>query len=312
MTLSPTNELLKIENLSLTIYRYEQGLHEKRHYAIRDFELTVNEGEIIAVIGASGSGKSLLASAILGIEPPNSLIEGTMIYKGKPLNRQNIALLLGKEFMLIPQMVHSLNPLMRIGKQIEILMNGRNKRSKIKEVLERVGLTENVINLYPHELSGGMTRRVFIAMVLASEASFIIADEPTTGLDSNSTSDMLSELKILTSGKKGMIFITHDLKSAIQIADRIAVFYGGTTVEITCSSSFEGDGSKLAHPYTKALWNSLPENSFEPLTGTQPLSTSKIDGCAYFYQCSQSLECCERVQPEILNTETGMVRCFNA
>jgi len=312
MTLTPTNELLKIENLSLTIFRYEQGLREKRHYAIRDFQLTVNEGEIIAIIGASGSGKSLLASSILGIEPPNSLVEGRIMYKGKHLNRESMAPLLGKEFMLIPQMVHSLNPLMRIGKQIEILMDGRNKRSRLKEIIARVGLTDSVINLYPHELSGGMTRRVFIAMVLASDASFILADEPTTGLDSRSTYEMLSELKILTSGNKSMIFITHDLQSAIQIADRVAVFYGGTTVEITSSSFFEGNGSKLVHPYTRALWHSLPNNSFEPLAGTQPLSTSKMKGCVYYNQCSQPLEYCKTKQPMASQMETGMVRCFNA
>lgn len=312
MTLTETKELLKITNLSLTIFRYEKGLREKRHDVIRDFQLTVKEGEIIAVIGASGSGKSLLASTILGIEPPNSHIKGNILYKGKQLTRRRMEQLLGEEFMLIPQMVNALNPLMKVGKQVEALIKKKNKRKILKGIFAKVGLEDDVYHYYPHELSGGMTRRVFIAMVLASEASFIIADEPTTGLDSNSTNDILSELKLLTNGKKSMIFITHDLLSAIEIADRIAVFYAGTTVEIANSSSFKGDGSALRHPYTKALWRSLPENGFEPFDGTQPLATSRIIGCVYYNQCAQAVKQCKLKQPPITSTKTGMARCFYA
>jgi len=305
-------ELIKIENLSLRISRYEKGLQLRQHDVIRDFHLTVNEGEIIAIVGASGSGKSLLASSLLGVLPANTEIDGLIAYKGKPLSYEHIKRLRGKEFMFIPQMVNHLNPLMKIGRQMESLIKQRNKKQQIEAIFDRVNLDRRVYHYYPHELSGGMTRKVFIAFVIASGASFIIADEPTVGLDSLSIQKILSELKSLMNENKSMLLITHDLLSAIPFADRIAIIYAGTTVEIVDALAFHKDGNKLAHPYTKALWSSLPENDFAPQAGNQPLATEELLGCVYADQCEYVMEKCRREEPKFIETELGMVRCFYA
>src|SRR5699024_9656551 len=265
--------LIEIKDFSLIITRYEKMLRSSKLQVIRDFNLTINEGEIVAVIGASGFGKSLLASAILGIHPTNSLVSRTITYKEKQLTPTYIQRLRGNEIMLIPQLVSSLDPIMKVGKQVEAVIKQKDKQSVLDEVIKKVGLEANVMDCYPSELSGGMIRRLFIAMVLASGAQLIIADEPTAGLDSDALNDMLDQLTRLKRQNKSILLITHDLEAAIKIADKIAVFYAGETVEIIRSSAFTGSGSKLRHPYTKALWRALPKNGFKPIVGSQPLAT---------------------------------------
>lgn len=254
--------LLEVKNFSLHFHHYEKGLREKELEVVRNFNLTIHEGEIVAVVGASGSGKSLLANAILGILPANANVSGTLKYKGEPLSGERQSLLRGKEISLIPQSVNALDPLMKTGKQIRSMIKGRNKKAVQQDVFQKVGLPASAGQRYPFELSGGMARRVLVSSSIVSSADLIIADEPTPGLDPATLKETVKLMKQFAGGVKGMMFITHDIEAALKVADKIAVFYEGETVEIAHSKDFSGKGEKLRHPYTKALWNALPKNDF--------------------------------------------------
>lgn len=254
--------LLKVENFSLSFRVYRQGLQESILQVMRNMDLTIDEGEIVAVVGASGSGKSILANAILGLLPEHVILNGTLRYKGKAITRQEQEKLRGKEIMLIPQSTSSLDPLMKVGKQVRSIIKKPNKKTIQQEIFQRLDLPMDVGNRYPFELSGGMMRRVLIAIALASNAKLIIADELTPGLDNQVLQDSVMAIKQLASDGKGVLFITHDISTALQIADKVAVMNAGKLVEMAEVESFTGKGENLQHSYTKALWNALPENEF--------------------------------------------------
>ncbi|WP_081243163.1 ABC transporter ATP-binding protein [Sporosarcina sp. P33] len=254
--------LLEVKDFNLTFRRLGKGLRETKIEAIRNVNLTIHQGEIVAIVGASGSGKSLLANAILGILPKNAVVEGEMIYKGQALTKKRQEELRGKEISLIPQSVNALDPLMKTGKQVQDAVKGKEKREIQRAIFKEVCLSETAGGLYPFELSGGMARRVLAATAMISGAELIVADEPTPGLDPKALQETVAQLKQLADGGKSMVFITHDIEVALQIADKIAVFREGRTVEIADVTDFSGKGEKLKHPYTRALWNALPQNEF--------------------------------------------------
>ncbi|MFC4401896.1 ATP-binding cassette domain-containing protein [Gracilibacillus xinjiangensis] len=228
--------------------------HSKQEI-LKDISLTINKGEIVALVGASGSGKSLLAEAIFHILP------STMDYMGKMLlqNHRIEQSMNGKKIVLVPQSVNALDPLMKIGKQIQLFSHDVNR---IKRILNQLQLTDNVMSKYPFQLSGGQARRILVATALISNASFIVADEPTPGLDEQARHEMLQLLKSIQSDDRALLMITHDFQAAQEIADKIAVLYQGEIVEVVNKIAFDKEGSKLVHPYTKALWKALPENYF--------------------------------------------------
>ena len=254
--------LLEVTDFSLSFRHYEQGLQEVNQEVIHKLNLTINEGEIVAIVGASGSGKSLLADAILGILPSHAKTKGTLKYRGVMLTKERQNKLRGKEISLIPQSVHALDPLIKTGKQVQTSLKGVNKKQTQEALFERVGLPVKAGKQYPFELSGGMQRRVLATTALAVEPKLMIADEPTPGLDPYVLEETISEMKKLITKDKGMIFITHDIGVALQIADKVVVFKAGETIETASVSQFSGRGEKLNHPYTIALWNALPENNF--------------------------------------------------
>lgn len=304
--------LLEVKNLSLTIVRYDRNLSPQKKFVIRDFHLSIQEGEILAIVGASGSGKSLLADTILGIHPKNAIVKGTIHYKNEPLTEKRKKRLRGKEIMMIPQMTSALDPLMKVGKQVKTCLKHANKKT-LREIFERVGLNENVMNQLPANLSGGMIRRVYIAMALASEAKLIIADEPTNGLDQDAIDEMIQQLQMLANHRKGVILITHDIETALKIANKIAVFYAGETIEVVERKYFTGEGKHLRHPYTRALWKALPQNGFHPFNHNQPLSMVPIEGCTFATNCLKATELCKKKHPELkVINENKKVRCFYA
>jgi len=254
--------LLEVKDFSLTFRQYGKGLRERELEVIRRFNLTVYPGEIVAVIGASGSGKSLLANAVLGILPNNAQTKGVLNYRGKSLSRQKQKALRGKEISLIPQSVNALDPLMKTGKQVQSVIKDKNKHDVRQTIFRKMGLNHHVEDLYPFELSGGMSRRVLTAMAMVSGASLVIADEPTPGLDPKVLQETLNYLKQLATEEKGIMFITHDIEVALTLADKIAIFNEGETVEVAHAHQFTGKGEQLQHPYTRALWNALPQNAF--------------------------------------------------
>lgn len=308
-----TTPLLEVKNFSLSFPQYKKGFEESLVAVIKNFELTINEGEIVAVLGSSGSGKSLLADAILGILPENAITQGKVYFEGQPLTKSKQDLLRGKEIALIPQSVKALDPLMKTGKQVQnAIHNKKDKKKAQEDAFYKLGLPEGTGNLYPFELSGGMARRVLIATAMVSDAKLIIADEPTPGLDKANWEETLSHIKQLGRTNSGMMFITHDIYAALKIADRIAVFYAGETIEIAKKEDFSGQGEHLKHPYTKALWRALPENDFEPLKGHQPGVNDVISGCAFSPRCPIATDLCREKKPESSWVNNTMVRCFYA
>ncbi|GFZ76845.1 peptide ABC transporter ATP-binding protein [Compostibacillus humi] len=251
--------LLEVKDFSMTLKQSGRTLN-----IIRSLDLTVHKQEMVAIIGASGAGKSILADAIIGLLPRNAVIEGKMEFLGQPLTDKLQANLRGREIILIPQMTNALNPLITVGKQVGWTVGRVNKKKRLKEIFQQVGLAETVMAQYPHELSGGMMQKVFLAIALASQAQLIIADEPTKGLDKEAVNAALGHLRQLADAGRGIVLITHDIQAAVKFADTIVVYYGGKTIEVTEAANFSGNGDKLKHPYTRALWNALPENGFIP------------------------------------------------
>ena len=305
--------LLLVKDFSLSFPQYKEGFEESHIHVIRDFELTIHAGEIVAVVGSSGSGKSLLADSILGILPDNAETKGAILFKGTPLTTKRQEQLRGKEISLIPQSVKALDPLMKTGKQVQsVIRDKKNKKRIQEEAFLKLGLPPNTGDKYPFELSGGMARRVLIATAMLSGAKLIIADEPTPGLDEEAWEETLINIKQLSETNGGVMFITHDIHAALKIADKIAVFYAGETIEIANKEDFSGQGECLRHPYTKALWRALPENDFKALKGNQPESEEVFSGCVFEPRCPIATEYCRKNKPKSVMINNGITRCFYA
>ena len=305
-------KLLEVNNLSISFTQYVQGLNRHESKVISDLTIDVNENEIVAILGSSGSGKSLLAHSILGILPYNSHVTGTLKFKGKTLNQKIKEELRGHEICLIPQSVNFLDPLMKVSDQAigecENKEEYNKKKIKQREVFSKYGLNESVDDLYPFELSGGMARKVLLSTALLNDPDLLIADEPTPGLDSKSVEETIEDIKNLKEKGKGVLLITHEIDVALKTADRIAIFYSGYVIEINKAENFKNK-ENILHPYTNALINALPENGFKLTEGVQPLDI--VEGCPYYENCPIRLEKCENTKPKLIDHNGIMIRCFN-
>jgi len=303
--------LLEIHDLSVSFRMYDGTLEQKDLKVISDLHLTVRPGEIVAVAGSSGSGKSLLASAILGILPSNATVKGHLHYKGKELTPKMQEQLRGTEIALVPQSVAFLDPLMKVGKQAD----GHKKpypTEKRRGLFKRFSLPEKTENLYPFQLSGGMARRVLVSTALITDAQLIIADEPTPGMSLGQALEALQMFRELANEGKAVILITHDIDLAFEFADRVAVFYAGTTVETAPVKDFKICPEALRHPYSKALWRALPQNGFQPIEGFQPYAGNLPKGCLFAPRCPYATEQCQNQVPPTREIRGGEVRCFHA
>jgi len=302
--------LLEIHDLSVSFRMYDHGLEQTDLKVISDLHLTVYPGEIIAIAGSSGSGKSLLASAILGILPENATVCGHVHYKGQELTAEHQRQLRGSEIALVPQSVAYLDPLMKVGAQAD----GHKKpypTEKRRSLFKRFGLPDNTEQLYPFQLSGGMARRVLVSTALISNAQLIIADEPTPGMSLDQALEALKMFREMADEGKAVILITHDIDLAFEFADRVAVFYAGTTVETAPAEDFKKGPDALRHPYSKALWRALPQNGFQPIDGFQPYAGNLPKGCLYAPRCPyKTWECEERIPP-VTEIGKGEVRCYH-
>ena len=303
--------LLEIHDLSVSFRMYDGALEQKDLQVISDLYLTVRPGEIVAVAGSSGSGKSLLASAILGILPGNATVKGHLHYKGMELTPEKQKALRGTEIALVPQSIAFLDPLMKVGKQVD----GHKKpypTEKRKSLFKRFSLPEKTEKLYPFQLSGGMARRVLVSTALITDAQLIIADEPTPGMSLGQAMEALQMFRELANAGKAVILITHDIDLAFEFADRVAVFYAGTTVETAPVADFRIGPKALRHPYSKALWRALPQNGFQPIDGFQPYAGNLPKGCLFAPRCPYATEQCLNQVPPIREIRGGEVRCFHA
>ena len=304
--------LLEVNNLSISFTQYVQGLNRHDSKVISDLTIGVDESEIVAVLGSSGSGKSLLAHSILGILPYNSHVTGEIKYKGNVLDQDLKEKLRGKEICLIPQSVNFLDPLMKVSEQAigecENEKEHDEKKVRQREIFAKYGLDESVDDLYPFELSGGMARKVLLSTALIGDPNLLIADEPTPGLDAKSVEETINDIRYLKEQGKGVLLITHEIDVALKTADRIAIFYSGYVIEINDVENFN-NADNVLHPYTKALIDALPRNGFKLTEGVQPLG--EVSGCPYYENCPIRLDKCENNIPELENHDGVMIRCFN-
>lgn len=268
------HHLLQVEHLSIGFRMYEEDASffrakQRLVPVIENLSIGVHAGEIVAIVGASGSGKTLLADAILGLFEPNATVAGNIWFDGRLVDGAELAHLRGHGISLVPQSVNSLDPLMKVGRQVEGFAHPKAsrtaRRARRQHLFERYGLSEDVARMYPFELSGGMARRVLLCCALMDEPQVIIADEPTPGLDLDLAIRALDDFRDFANAGGGVLLITHDIELALHVADRVAVFQDGTVVEETAVENFASP-DLLEHPFSRALWHALPEHDFSVLS----------------------------------------------
>lgn len=310
--------LLEIENLHVN-FETPEGVAE----VINGVDLSINEGETVALVGETGCGKSVTAKSILNLVPDAKIPKGKIRFKNEELlelSDSKIHALRGKEMgMIMQDPMTSLNPVFTVGEQLSDLLkyqgqsgigilqyfrdrfqNDGDIKQKVIEMLGSVQLSapERVFDSYPVELSGGMRQRVLIAMALLSEPDLLIADEPGTALDVTTESKILELLDELQSeGNTSMLYITHDLGVAKKVSDRIYVMYAGEIVE-------EAPTEKLfespQHPYTRGLLDSIPQIAKgigAGIGGELPEYTDPPKACRFAERCPFAEKECEKVYP---------------
>ena len=252
--------ILEVKNLNIGFNMYDKLLNQKLHQMVFDLNVTIKKGEILAIAGSSGSGKSLMAHAILGILPKNAVVSAEIKFKNEIVDENKLSQLRGKEITFVPQSIAYLDPLMTIEDQL--MRKDINKQDFFK-VMDTLGFTKADLGKYPFQLSGGMARRVLIANTILSKADLIIADEPTPGLSLDLAIEVLNHFRNMANDGKGILLISHDIDLVCNIADRMSIFYGGHILETLNTKDFLKGEKYIRHPLTKAFWKALPQNDFE-------------------------------------------------
>jgi dipeptide transport system ATP-binding protein len=293
--------------------------------AVDGVDISVDANEVLAIVGESGSGKSVAMLAVMGLLPPTATISAErMTFDGADLlgmparERRRIA---GKDIaMIFQEPMSSLNPCFTAGFQIgEALKThlrlGRAERAKrVVELLEEVGIPDpkRRARAFPHQLSGGMSQRVMIAMALACRPKLLIADEPTTALDVTIQAQILDLLVGLRKHNgMGLVLITHDMGVVAETADRVAVQYAGQQVEANSTRELF---ARPRHPYTSALLAALPERAtrrrLPAIPGVVPGQFDRPKGCLFAPRCRFVFEECRRASPGPASPDLGRARCF--
>ncbi|AWY97821.1 ABC transporter ATP-binding protein [Blautia argi] len=311
-------EVLKIENLHVSFDSYAGEVH-----AVRGVTLDVKEGEVLAIVGESGCGKSVTAQTIMKLNPmpPARIKEGSITLCGRDIvaaSEKEMQDIRGQEVSMIFQdPMTCMNPTMRVGKQLTETLVKKKKISRAEAEKEAVRLLKMVqipnaeqrAKQYPHEFSGGMRQRAMIAMALACNPKLLIADEPTTALDVTIQAQIIQLMgKIKDETKTAIILITHDLGVVANLADKVAVMYAGKVVEKgTARDIFYKPG----HPYTKALLKSLPtidtkkEEQLVSIPGTPPDLYAPPQGCGFASRCEHCMKICQVNQPPVFEVGEG-------
>lgn len=315
------NTVLEMKDLEVELYSEKGPLP-----VIDKVNLSIKEGEIVGIVGESGCGKSMLASAIMNLlNSPAQIAAGTIFYEG-----QDMTTLSSKEFqkirgneisMIFQEPMTSLNPLMKVGKQIEEAIKAHEKVSntELKEraiaAIRDVGIPqpEKVYHDIPSRLSGGMRQRIMIAMALVCHPKLLICDEPTTALDVTIQAQILRLIKKLRDETNtAVIFISHDMGVIYQMVDRVVVMYAGQFVESApCKKLFE----KPLHPYTIGLQNAIPQinkqqSSLQDIPGSVPMLDNLPEGCLFAPRCPFAKSECFTKKVPLKHYDDHDVRCL--
>jgi peptide/nickel transport system ATP-binding protein len=313
--------VLDIQNLTV-----HYVLEDETIEAVNDISLQVSKGRTLGLVGETGAGKTTTALAILRLvpDPPGVIKNGSIKvcdYDMLGLSVSQLEKIRGKDVSMIFQdPMTSLNPVFTVGDQIaeSIVLHEHLSQAdayvKAQDMLEMVGIPRNRAGEYPHQFSGGMKQRVVIAIALACNPRFLIADEPTTALDVTIQAQVLQLMKKLKDQHgTAMIMITHDLGIVAEICDEVAVMYAGRIIE---KGTLEDIFNRTKHPYTEGLFNSLPNihsrhEELKPIPGLMPDPTKLPPGCAFAPRCSYATPACSASQPESRTiSESHTVRCI--
>ena len=322
--MSKRKELLKIKGLETTFFTDDGQIP-----AVDNIDFSVHEGEILGIVGESGCGKSVTSLSIMGLvpSPPGKITGGQILLEGKDLAKlsdKEMRSVRGKDVaMIFQEPMTSLNPLFTIGNQlIEAILIHNKKwtkkqaRERAVEIVKLVGLprAEELINDYPHQLSGGMRQRVMIAMALVCDPKVLIADEPTTALDVTIQAQILHLMRDLNKRlNTAVLLITHDLGVVAEICQRVIVMYAGKVVE---EATVEDIFNNPQHPYTQGLIKSVPDMRFKKdslysIQGNVPKPGSIKVGCRFAARCEFATDRCLKENPPLYQTsESHKTRCF--
>ena len=305
--------MLAIDNLTV---RFSSGGKMSRPM-VDKARLQLRSGRTLAVIGETGSGKSLMGQSICQLLPHNAMVEGSVMFDDcalLDLTPIQMRQYLGSRIAYVPQSAGlSLNPTMRCNQQVAEVyrerkaMPRRIASANAQRLLASLGLKSEM--RYPHVLSGGMKQRVLVGIGLASRPDLLIADEPTKGLDSSLCSDVATMFLELQGAnpKMALLVITHDLTLAEHIADEVAVMYAGQVLEQAESSEFFASPQ---HPYSRALLEALPEHGLRPLKGIAPRPDEIISGCPFHPRCDRADKTCAQQRPDAFGSTKTFVCCW--
>lgn len=293
--------------------------------AVNGVDLHLKKGEVLGLVGETGAGKTTVALSVMQLvpDPPGIILDGEILFKGRNLiynsDRENQEMRGNGISMIFQDPMTALNPIMTIGQQLAEVVIKHKKLSKkaamevAAEMLERVGVTRDRINDYPHQFSGGMKQRIVIAIALACSPSLVIADEPTTALDVTIQAQVLAMMSSLRD-KLGMamILITHDLGVVAETCDNVAVMYAGEIIEAGTMEDIFGEDKR--HPYTDGLFGSIPSldvdtDRLKPINGLMPDPTNLPVGCKFSPRCPFATELCKTTPPVPVTHGTHMVMC---
>lgn len=315
-------KLLEVKNLR-TSFQTDNGMLP----AVDDLSFSLDENEVLAIVGESACGKSVTSLSILQlVPPPGKIIGGEIRYRGENLlekTPKEMNAIRGQEIsMIFQEPMTSLNPVFPIGRQImeSLLYHGEKDkqaaRDRAIEMLRLVGISqpEKALNNFPHQLSGGMRQRVMIAMALACDPHILIADEPTTALDVTIQAQILRLLcDLQKKAGAAIILITHDLGIVAQIAQNVMVMYAGEAVEYADVRSIYADP---LHPYTRGLLQSIPKmdetrDTLYNIPGMVPNPLEYPKGCRFCPRCDRATAICKEKQPPYFERDQGRrVRCW--
>lgn len=296
------------------------GKPQKTVHAVDGVNLNIYEGETVGVVGESGCGKSTLGRTILQLIPPTA---GQILYRGEDITKfkkEEMRQMRRKMQLIFQDPYASLNPRMTVLELIKAPLdaykigNNEERIKKVKEIMELVGMPENMMNRYPHEFSGGQRQRIVIARALVLDPEFVVCDEPVSALDVSVRAQVLNLIQDLQKTKKlTYLFISHDLSVVKYVSDRIAVMYLGRIVEIAEKSELYNNPQ---HPYTKALLSAIPipdvdrKMKREILTGDVPSPLNPPKGCYFNTRCKYASERCRQECPALHDIGNGhMVAC---